>query len=264
MTSLLSRNNRINSNKGLYQFNRYMNDCDNEDGLSIKSGISIDSDEEDADNVSEAYQEIKEVLLTNQPRVVLKPKDVNFFEWNSKDFKEWNNNFGKTSTNSQKHKKKLLPDLKHTYFKQSPASISQLSNGEKLANPKYQHFNNWKMHLLNYKQTKGYSKNIEQQEVKVPPNGKKMETPPIKTIEAATSCSNREYENNVKTLDLNKENSFIDSFESMSGFNMISVGSFKKDYVEYKPEEPRLLPSKPIMYSVSEIKKHSKQFFLFN
>ena len=214
------------------QFHQFMKDIDNEDGLSIRSGVSIASDDEDGDNVSEAYEEIKDVLMTNQPatiKVTLKPKDVNFFDWGSKEGKEWNSNFGPTSTTFLRNKKKIFPELKHTYFKPSPPiSVSQT---DKQPTPKYEHFNNWKMHLLKYKQTKGYLKNDEENiDVKVV---KKNETPTTTTA-TTTRCSNRGVENNVKLIETNKEHSFIDSFESMSGFNMISLNSLNNNYVEYK------------------------------
>jgi hypothetical protein len=230
-----SKNIKINSlNRRFDQFHQFMTDIDNEDDLSIKSGVSIASDDEDADNVSEAYQEIKDVLMTNQPpiKVTLKPKDVNFYDWGSPEPKDWNNNFGQASTTFLKKKKKIFPELKHTYFKPPPVSVSQTEKQQ--PTPKYEHFNNWKMHLLKYKQTKGYGKNDEENGGETKVIGKKNETPTTMTA-TTTRCSNMGVANNVKIIEVNKENSFIDSFESMSGFNMISVSSLNNNYIEHKP-----------------------------
>jgi hypothetical protein len=113
-------------NRRYDEFHQFMKDIDNEDGLSIKSCVSIASDDEDEYNVSEAYQEIKDVLMTNQPainiKVTLKPKDVNFFDWGSREAKDWNTNFGQATTTFLKKKKKIFPELKHTYFKPPPVS----------------------------------------------------------------------------------------------------------------------------------------------
>jgi hypothetical protein len=88
------------------------------------------------------------------------------------------------------------------------------------------------MHLLKYKQTKGYSNNEGENGRETKIIGKKNETPT--TITATTTrCSNRGVVNNVRIIEVNQENSFIDSFESMSGFNMISVRSLNNNYVEY-------------------------------
>ena len=249
--------------------NRFISDFDNEDGLSIKSGMSIGSD--DDDGASEAYQEIKEVLLTNQmTKPSLKMKDVNFYEWSATNEKQ-NNNLPQSTglVNTNKNKRQVFPDLKHTYFK--PISVTQMSNtsNEKKKSLKYQHFNNWKLHLLNYKQLKGLAKKTDQCTAKIVIN-KKAETPVIATT-TTTTCSNRGIEQqtiayplpNNNNLFNKNEDSFVDSFDSISAFNMVSLASFiEKEncepVIKAAPTpltETNVFHLKPVIHNPIETKK---------
>ena len=49
---------------GLETWNRYINDVENEDGLSIKSGSTIDGS--NSTDISEAYAEMKNILAINK------------------------------------------------------------------------------------------------------------------------------------------------------------------------------------------------------
>jgi hypothetical protein len=93
-------------NRNLQKFNIYLNDFDDEDNLSIKSGVTISSDENDnSDN--EAYQDLKRTLFNNNKDIDFKDRLIKIKCLIEKDKKNEENIF-KNQTISQSYYSKLL------------------------------------------------------------------------------------------------------------------------------------------------------------